>query len=283
MRVPTKVLLLLFVAVVLRPQEAPAPQAPPLVYQHRPLQVPIACRADDFEAAGLECSEGEPCRLFLELTAVEAWGPKILLVGNIHTTMATLSSIALLSQDAGATWREPLKRLAATGFEAVQFLSEQQGWIAAQPQGQLATDPYFLATPDGGANWQKLPIWSEEGRSGLLQQFHFDNKDHGFALIDRPEAGPGAGRYELYETLNGGGSWMLRETSSRPITPKWSARPTADWRLREDGKLKTYELERRVGANWQRMANFRTELGICKALESSRQPASPPLEQQARW
>ena len=276
MRVRTKVLLLLLTPGILRPQEVPSPQAPPLVYQQKPLQIPVACRADDFEAARLECSEDEPCRLFLELTAVGAVGPRILLVGNLHTATATLSSIALVSNDAGTTWREPLKRLAATGFEAVQLLSEQQGWIAVQPQGQFATDPYLLATSDGGANWQKLPIWSEEERSGLLQQFHFDNKDHGFVLIDRSEAGPANARYEIYETLNGGASWMLRETGTRPITPKWPAHSPPDWRLREDGKLRTYELERRVGANWQRMANFRTELGICKALESSRPPAPPP-------
>ncbi len=246
-----------------------------LVYERRPLRLPIGCKAADFEAAGLECSEEEPCQVFLELTAVEAVGPKILVIGNLHTTSATVSSLALFSEDAGTTWRELVKREPAAGFEAAQFLNEQQGWISVQPQSQLASDPYLLATADGGANWQKLPIFSEEGRAGLLQQFYFDSKDHGLALIDRSQTGDASSRYELYETVTGGSSWMLRESSSRPIAPKWPARRPSDWRLREDPKLKTYELERRVGNSWQRMANFRTDLGVCKALETNA-PAPPP-------
>lgn len=203
---------------------------------------------------------------------MDAAGPKIVLVGNLHTSSATLSSIALSSDDAGSSWREPLKRLPATGFESVQLLNERQAWIAAQPQAEIATDPYLLATSDGGANWQKLPIWGEEGRSGLLQQFYFDSSQHGFVLIDRSQSGAADAGYEMYESPNAGLSWMLREVSPRPISPKWTARRTADWRLREDGKSRTYELERRVGNGWQRMANFLTELSTCKTLE----PAAPP-------
>ena len=181
-----------------------------------------------------------------------------------------MSSLALASDDAGTAWREPVERMPATGFEAIQFLNERQGWIAAQPQAQFPSDPFLLSTSDGGANWQKLPIWSEEGRAGLLQRFYFDGKDHGFVLIDRSQAGSVTDRYELYETPNAGASWMLRETGSRPITPKWPGRPAPQWRIREDGKAKTYELERRLGETWRRMANFRTDLGVCKSLEANR-------------
>jgi hypothetical protein len=246
-----------------------------MIYQGRPLRVSVACRVEDFEAAGLHCSEEEPCRVFLELASVEAAGPKILTVGNLHTSTATLASLALASDDAGTTWREPVRRMPGAGLESAQLLDAQHGWIAAQPPGPLPSDPFFLATGDGGANWQKLPLWAEDGRSGLLLQFHFDSKDHGFALVDR-SAAMAASRYELYETLNGGGSWMLRETSSRLIAPKWPARRASDWRLREDARLKTYEVERRVGETWRRMASFQTELGVCKALESKQPPPPPP-------
>jgi len=248
--------------------QAPAPATPAvLIYENQPLKLEVACRAADFEAASILCSEEEPCRLFLELAVVEAIGPRILVAGNIHTPATTLAAAALLSDDAGATWREPVARVPAAGFEAAQFLSDQLGWIAVQPQGQFPTDPYVLATTDGGAKWSPQRVWTEEGRSGLWQHLHFDSKDHGFALIDRTGAAPAGGRYELYETPNAGATWMLRESSSRPITPKWPPRRPPDWRLREDARLKTYELERRVGDSWRRMANFRTELGVCKQLE----------------
>lgn len=259
-----RLLLVVLEVAALVAQQAPSPPAPPaLVWDRRPLRIPPACRAADLEAAGVQCSDDEPCRLFLELTAVEAVGPKILLAGNLHTSSATLSTIALLSEDAGTTWREPMARLPGAGLEAIQFLNDQQGWIAVQPQEQFPHDPYFLATTNGGQNWEPQRIWSEEGRNGLLQQFYFDSRDHGLALIDRSSAG-----FELYETLNGGASWMLRETSSRPITRKWPLRRASDWRLREDEKLKTYELERRVGDAWRRMANFRAEVGVCKTPEN---------------
>jgi hypothetical protein len=214
--------------------------------------------------------------MLLELTAVEAVGPKVLIVGNIHTPSATVSSLALMSDDAGTQWREPLERLPGAAFEGAQFLNEQQGWISVQPQSQFATDPYLLATTDGGAHWEKLPIWHEEGRAGALLQFYFDSRNHGFAIIDRLENGPGYSRYELYETPNGGATWMLHETSSRPIAPKWPARRPSEWRLREDSKLKTYELERRVGGGWSRMANFWTDLGVCKQPEPKAAPEAPP-------
>ena len=256
---------------------ATAPSAV-LVYERQPLRIPVSCRAADLEAAGLLCSDEEPCRLFLELTAVEAVGPKILITGNLHTSAATLSSIALLSEDAGTTWREPAPRVAAAGFESIQFLNDQQGWIVVQPHGQFPHDPYLLGTANGGQNWEPLRLWSEEGRAGLLQQFHFNSREHGWSLVDRSAAAAG---YELYETLNAGASWMLRETSSRAIAPKWPARRPSDWRLREDGKLKTYELERRVGDSWRRMANFRTELGVCKNPEPVAPPPPPAVPEES--
>jgi hypothetical protein len=260
--VPVHLLLVVLGAASLGAQETPAPAAPkppPLVWDRRPLRLPLDCKPAGLEAAGLHCSDDEPCRVYLELTAVEAVGAKVLVAGNLHTSSATLSSIVLLSDDAGTTWREPIARLPGAGFESILFLNDLQGWIAVQPHGQFPHDPYFFATADGGQNWEPLKIWAEEGRPGLLQQFHFDSRDHGFVLIDRSSEG-----FELYETLNAGASWMLRQTSSRPITPKWPPRRSSEWRLREDAKLKTYELERRVGPDWRRMANFRTEVGECR-------------------
>jgi hypothetical protein len=270
-------LLILLAQAAPAVQEAPAPGPPAapkvLVYDRKPLRPPLSCRAAELEAANVHCSEEEPCRIFLELVAVEAVGPKILVTGNLHTSSATVSSIAFLSDDAGSTWREPMPRVAGAGFESIQFLSDLQAWIAVQPHGQFPHDPYLLATSNGGQSWEPLRIWPEEGRLGLLQQFHFNSREQGFAIIDRSSAG-----YEMYETPNAGASWMLRETSPRAIAPKWPARKPSDWRLREDAKLRTYEVERRLGGAWQRVANFSVEIGVCKNPEPAAAPApvSPP-------
>ncbi len=275
-----KVLLLWLAASVLPAQQPAEPSpAPVLVYDRRPLRVPLACRAEEFQAAGLECSEKAPCRVFLELAAVEAAGAKVVAAGNLHTASATISSLLLMSDDSGVTWSEPFQRLPGAGFEGIQFLDAQYGWIAVQPQGALPVDPQFLLTADGGKTWRKASLWDEEGRAGLLAQFHFDSRQHGLALVDRSAAGQSTSRYELYETQTGGVSWSLREASSRPISPKWPAR-ASEWRVRDDPKLRTYEIERRAGENWRRVANFSSDLGACKSLEAK--PAAAPANPEVR-
>ncbi len=271
-----QVLLLLTGVGLLAAQEATAPASPVLVYTREPLRIPVECRAADFEAANVQCSPEEPCQVFLELTAVEAVGSKVFLAGNLHTGAATLASVVLFSDDSGGRWREPFQRFPGASAEAMQFLNEQQGWIAVQPQQQFPTDPFLMSTADGGVRWQNRRIFAEEGRAGLLQQFRFDSPQHGFVLIDRSQSGLGVDRYELYETLTGAASWLLRETSSRPIEPKWPERRPPEWRLRADARAKTYEVERRIGATWRRMASFHTDLVQCKELQSPLRPALPP-------
>ena len=265
-------------AALLAAQEKPAPAAPVLVYTRDPLRVPVECRAADFEAAGIQCSSEEPCQVFLELTSIEGAGSRVFVAGNLHTAAATLASVVLLSEDGGGRWREPVQRFPGTSAEAAQFLNEQQGWIGMQPQQQFPTDPFFLITGDGGAHWRNHRIFTEEGRAGLLQQFRFDGPQHGFVLIDRSQS-TRRDRYELYETMTGGASWMLRESADRPIETKWPERRPADWRLQPDAKAKTFEVERRAGTAWRRMAAFRTEVAQCKELQTPtppRPPAGPP-------
>jgi hypothetical protein len=271
-----QILFLLTVGGLLAGQETTAPASTVLVYTRDPLRIPVECRAADFEAANVQCSLEEPCQVFLELTTVEAVGSKVFLAGNLHTGTATLASLVLLSDDGGGRWREPFQRFPGASGEAVQFLNEQQGWIAVQPQQQFPADPFLMSTADGGVRWQNRRIFAEEGRAGLLQQFRFDSPQHGFVLIDRSQSGLGVDRYELYETLTGAASWLLRETSSRPIEPKWPERRPPEWRLRADARAKTYDVERRIGATWRRMASFHTDLVQCKELQSPLRRAPPP-------
>src|SRR5437764_5989353 len=76
-----------------------------------PIKVGYACTEDDLQWAGMACSVEDPCPVYLELSAVAPSGKKIAASGNLHSTSGTLYSILLVSDDGGATWKEPAKRL----------------------------------------------------------------------------------------------------------------------------------------------------------------------------
>src|ERR1700689_4514966 len=89
----------------------------PLENSGKPMRVGYECTAADTQAAGLGCSEEDPCPVYLELSNVEAVGSKVFLTGNLHTPMATLYSILLASEDDGNTWTEPHARMRSSGLD----------------------------------------------------------------------------------------------------------------------------------------------------------------------
>src|SRR5580700_4545039 len=95
-----------------------------------PTRVAYECTAADTQAAGIGCSEEDPCPVYLELENVESAGAKPFITGNLHTAMATLYSILLTSDDAGKTWTEPHPRIHQSGLDQIQILDSQNGWIS---------------------------------------------------------------------------------------------------------------------------------------------------------
>src|SRR5579862_4544883 len=83
----------------------------PLENSGKPMRVVYECTEADTQAAGLGCSEEDPCPVYLELSNVDAVGNKIFVTGNLHTPMATLDSILLASENGGTSWTEPHPRL----------------------------------------------------------------------------------------------------------------------------------------------------------------------------
>ena len=77
-------------------------------------------------------------------------------------------------------------------------------------------------------------------------------------LVDRTQPGENGMRYELYETMTGGDSWMLRQASSRPIQDAraFPAPRETGWRLRADAASRSYRLERREGERPIPVASF---------------------------
>src|ERR1700683_58452 len=147
-------------ALLLALQSLLSAQAP-LENKGQPMRVVYECSAADTQAAGLGCSEEDPCLVYIELENVQAVGRKIFVTGNLHTTMATLDSILLASEDAGDTWTEPYPRTRSAGLDQIQFIDFQNGWISGANLQGAPRDPFLLITTDGGRTWRERPIFEE--------------------------------------------------------------------------------------------------------------------------
>ena len=259
-----------------KPEPAKTEPGQPLLLENsgKPMRVPFQCTDDDMQWAGMSCSEEEPCPVYLEVSAMEPVGNRLVVLANIHTESITLYSVLLTSEDAGATWREPYERTRGVVLDHVQFIDFQNGWISGQTQVPVSHDPFLLITNDGGVSWRPRPVFGE-GAGGAIQQFWFESAKIGDLVIDRRQSAD-ASRYELYGTPNGGETWMIRRTSDAPITIK---RPASDpagagWRIRADARTKSFAIEKRQGERWNTAASFLVQIGACKP--APRAAPSPP-------
>ena len=231
----------------------------PLENAGKPMRVPFECTEADTQAAGLSCSDEEPCAVFLELTSVEAAGNKIFLAGNLHTTTTTLYSVLLETEDAGKTWMEPYPRVRFAGLDQIEFIDFQNGWISGANLQSTPRDPFMLLTTDGGKTWRERPIF-DETRVAVIERFWFDSRENGSLLID---ARLDNNMHELYETRTGGESWSMKQATASPI-PFPPAAKTSGWRLRADAATHSFELEKSDGSHWQKVAGFLVNAGACK-------------------
>jgi len=224
----------------------------------KPMRVPFTCDADDLRSAGLSCNEDEPCPIYLELTAVEAAGPRMYVIGNIHSATTTLASILLGTADNGKTWTEPYERLHFATLDQIQFFDFAHGWVSGEKVQPTPRDPFFLITDDGGKTWRWRPLF-EDTRAGGIDRFWFDSPTSGALVLTA------GGTHELYETMTGGDSWELRQTGAKQVAlPR--AHPPAEngWRLHADSHNHAYDLESRDASGWHRLASFAVELDRCK-------------------
>ena len=235
--------------------------------QPQQVVLPFSCSAEDIDMLGLSCSPEEPCPVFLELTSVESAGARLFLAGNFHTQRNTLYSILLSSDDGGRTWTEPHPRIRSAGFDQIQFVDFQHGFVSGGIVGSLPRDPFLLVTTDGGKSFRDRPVF-DEGRIGMIAQFYFDSKSNGTLLFDRTKRPEDGNRYELHETMTGGDTWLPKQFSARPLALK-KAQLTAEvrgWRIHEDPRSKTIRVEQKTD-KWIPVAVFPIRAGDCQPPE----------------
>ena len=189
-----------------------------------------------------------------------------------------MGSILLLSDDSGATWREPAARIRGSVIDQLQFYNLQSGWAAGENQYPLPRDPFFLVTTDGGTSWHQHPV-GEEGSSGAVQHFWFDSAQHGELIIDAGKASE-SGRYLSYESETGGESWSLRGKSDQ--LPKLRRAPSSvddsDWRTRPSRDGKAVQIEQRVAGQWKPVASFLIEVASCRIHSRELKEPEPPAD-----
>ena len=251
------------------PPAKPVPDTPPpppvLENTGKPMLLPFQCTEEDIQLSGLTCTEEDPCPIYLELSAVESAGNRIVVGGNLHSPAVTIFSALIASDDGGHTWQEAHERIRFAGLDRLQFLGAELGWAAGERLSPLPQDPFLLLTSDGGKTWRSRPIFDEaaENRLGTIQQFFFTAKDSGSLIIDRGQGSEGD-RYELYESPDGGESWNFKQSSTKPLRLKRTAEPSTEWRLRVDSRTQAFHVEHREGARWSDVAAFGVKIGACK-------------------
>jgi hypothetical protein len=276
---PLAALLFCAAAAGQSPPAAPpaGEQKPVLEYSGKPIALQTVCGDQEIADFGLSCAADEPCPVYLELSFVEMAGAKIVASGNLHTANATLWSVLLISQDSGRTWIEPHARIRGAALDQVQFVDFENGWAAGQIASSIPRDPFFLRTEDGGKRWRRLPVF-DESFFGVIEQFWFESKTQGSLILERAKGGAGAGRYLRLETMTGGGSWMTRETSSKPFPGKRARGASSmnpDLRVRADAATRSFAIELRQGGKWTRLAAFALAAGECRP-DPPKTEAEPP-------
>lgn len=259
------------------PGDAPS-GSPVLQNTGKPMAIPFSCTDDDMTAAGMTCTEQEPCPVYIEFSSVELLGDHVIVAGNLHSSNATLYTVLLSSPDGGKTWREPFGRVRHATLDQIRFYGFQNGWISGQVVLPIPRDPFFLMTTDGGKSWRRRPL-HDEGRPGTILQFWFESAKEGAFLLDRGQSSDG-NRYEYYESPNGGETWMVRETSDKPIRPRRLPPPAESpvVRVRADERSKSYNVEKQEGGKWRVLSSFALEAGACKPVPVDLKEPEPVTE-----
>ncbi len=260
-------------------QEAEAPQKPVLRFSGNPIVLPFECTNDDIAWFAMSCTAAVPCPIYLQLNSVQPVENKLFLSGSLHNGSATMYSVLLASEDGGLSWTEPHERLRGASLDRIFFYDAEHGWVSGHVMDFEPRDPFFLLTTDGGKIWRRRNIF-DDTRVAVVDKFWFDSARSGVVLIDRLHPNEAGARYERFETMTGGESWMIREVSAQPIRVREPlvAAPDREWRLRADKQSGSWLLQHRQPDGWAVVASFGIEVTRCAPVEEEIAEAPPEPE-----
>jgi len=240
---------------------------PKLTFRGEPLVLPLECWEEHLLRAGLVCNSVTACSLTLELVAIGGLGDRIFVVGNVHSSAGTVSSVLLASDDGGTTWSEPMERISGGSLELFRSVGSKRGWIGGQQwEADSSPIPFLLFTRNGGERWSRRNIWEQDDRNGMVMEFDFETETDGYLVIERTNAD--VDPFELYETRTAGSSWSIRElTSEEPEIPFDPIEAPERRRLRGDASDGAYWVEEKQGDAWKPLAAFAPHIGTCNNME----------------
>lgn len=237
-----------------------------------PIQIKYECTPEDIDLFGLNCTEDQPCPVFLELSSAETATGRLLIAGNLHTRDITLYSLLLASDDNGVTWTEPQARIRNAALEQIEFFDPQTGWVTGGSIDPLTRNPFLLLTADGGRTWRQV-LLADDSKFGTIAQFHFTSQKSGQLILDTSQGRTVS--HELYESQTGGESWEMKQKSSTRLKLNETRAPAA-FRVRVDAKSNTFRLERRAGTAWDLIASFAVRAGNCPSPMPIPSPTASP-------
>lgn len=231
---PAIALVLALAAVVLAPESSmPGETA-----------ADLAGRAEAVEAAPDTCPFGLGLGEPIALDAAAADGHQRLLLPGLFSAggIGPYRSVALLSEDAGRTWREVMPTTPGSEVsEVVARGDEVWALVAFGVEGPGPVDLWY--SPDAGRTWSLRAHFEKRNPLGVVHGLAFTDALHGRVIVDYDgmDLVPPA---DLQITEDGGRTWRIAGPAPSPAAPSPAADAVGPWRLRR-GPKDTQVVERR--------------------------------------
>ena len=181
--------------------------------------------------------------------------------------------------DGGRRWtvvgREPLTKVGFSTYVydcGLDFVTPSVGWCQAEPPYVGAEGVDLYRTTDGGRHWQRVSVTGPDGnKPGSLpwggdKDIQFTSQSTGWASFTGPKAAP------LYETTNGGKTWIKRRVAAPARRPDRPGSGFAERAAggREPGRGRLHH--RRLAAEVSGLRQHRPRRGVAAGLP---RPARP--------
>ena len=177
------------------------------IFAQAPVHVDYTCTQEDFDSFGLTCSEPQPCAVFFEISAVDAFGSRIVVAGDIHTATTTFYGVLLTTEDGGDSWYEPSRACVpprSNSFNHRRTRLAQRTTPGTAAEGSILPDHDPKAEKTGA----QRPLFGET-RFGAIAHFRFESALTRRLIFD--DSVGKATHQELYATMNGGENLEMRQ------------------------------------------------------------------------